>query len=687
MNDRSLDPFIVHRSSFIVHRSSLSAMNPKTEIEKLRKALERHNRLYYLDAAPEITDHAFDQMMKRLQELEAQHPEHFDANSPSQRVGGAPIGEFETVIHEPPMLSIDNAYSLDELREWDERVRRGLGADDAEYVAELKIDGVSISLLYENGNLIRGATRGDGVRGDDVTPNVRTVRALPLKIDPKVKGLEVRGEIYISKRDFAKLNEAIEDAGHEPLANPRNAAAGSLRQKDPKLVSQRKLSAYVYHVITLDGRQAESQWDAYALLDRLGFPTNPKRALCPALDDVIAFIEHWREHRHDLDFEIDGIVIKVNRRELQLELGATSKAPRWAVAFKYPPEAAQTVVRNINLYVGRTGTVTPVAEFDPVRLGGTKVVNASLHNFEELARKDVRIGDTIVVEKGGDIIPKVVDVLTGKRPRSAKAFKAPANCPVCGEPLHRFEDEVAIRCINQGCPAIVLQSLTHFASRKAMDIEGLGWQTVDALLKSGLVTDYASLYELTVEQVAELERKGEKSAAKLIENIERSKKNELARLIFGLGIRMVGERAAKILADRFRSLDALIHATFDELVEVHEIGPKVAEAITIYFSVPANRERLEKMQRLGVAPSYVATATGDKLAGKTVVVTGTLTRFSRDEIHKLIEREGGKPSGSVSSKTSYVVAGEAAGSKLEKAKSLGVPVLTEEEFLDLLSIT
>ena len=654
------------------------------KIDKLRAELERHNRLYYLDAKPEISDFEFDQLMRELQELESKHPEHFDPNSPTQRVGGAPIESFETVIHDPPMLSIENAYTLDELREWDERVRRGLGHEEIEYEAELKIDGVSISLLYENGELTRGATRGDGVRGDNVTPNVRTVRALPLKIDRKMKRLEVRGEIYISKRDFAKLNEAIEEAGHEPLANPRNAAAGSLRQKDPRLVAQRRLSAFVYHVVSANGRQPDSQWEAYAILDRLEFPANPQRKLCASLDDVIAFIEETRERRHDLDFEIDGIVVKVNRREQQLELGATSKAPRWAVAFKYPPEAAQTVVRKINLYVGRTGTVTPVAEFDPVHIGGTKVVNASLHNFDELARKDVRIGDTIVVEKGGDIIPKVVEVLTEKRPPGATPFEEPGACPACGEPVRRFEDEVAIRCINQGCPAIVLQSITHFASRKAMDIEGLGWQTVDALLKEGLVSDYASLYELTTEQVANLERKGEKSASKLIANIEQSKHNELSRFIFALGIRMIGERAAKILADRFGSIDALMNATVEELVAVHEIGPKVAEAITFYFSVPANRERVEKMLRLGVQPAHVVTATGDKLAGMTVVVTGTLSR-PREEIHKLIEQEGGKPGGSVSSKTSYVVAGEAAGSKLEKARTLGVPVLTEEEFLALVS--
>jgi DNA ligase (NAD+) len=563
-------------------------------------------------------------------------------------------------------------------------VLRGLGRDSAEYEAELKIDGVSISLLYENGELTRGATRGDGVRGDDVTINVRTVRGIPLKIDPNVKRLEVRGEIYISKRDFAKLNEGLDE--EEQLANPRNAASGGLRQKDPKLVAQRRLSMYVYHVPTLDGRQVESQWAAYQILDKLGFPTNPQRALCASLEEVIAFIEHWHEHRHDLDFEIDGIVVKVNRREEQFELGATSKAPRWAVAYKYPPEAAQTVVHNIRYDVGRTGSVTPVAEFAAVRLGGTKVLNASLHNFDEIARKDVRIGDTILVEKGGDIIPKVVQVLLEKRPAGAQAIVPPTHCPVCQEPLTKFEGEVAIRCVNQGCPAIVVQSITHFSARKAMNIEGLGEKTVRAMLDSGILTDTASIFELTDERIAALPRHGEISAKNLLEQIERSKTNELSRLIFGLGIRMVGERAAKILAEHFRSIDALMNAQAEELVQIHEIGPKVAESITFYFSVPANRERIEKMQRLGVAPTHTSTATGDRLAGKTVVVTGTLSRYSRDEIHKMIEREGGKASGSVSSKTSYLVAGESAGSKLEKARSLEVPVLSEDEFLALLGL-
>lgn len=658
-------------------------MNPKKEIEQLRAELERHNRLYYVEAKPEISDYDFDQMLRRLEKLESEHPELFDPNSPSQRVGGAPIESFATVIHEPPMLSIENAYSKEELREWHERVLRGVGRESVEYEAELKIDGVSISLLYENGKLARGATRGDGVRGDDVTPNVRTVRAIPLTIETPIKKLEVRGEIYISKRDFEKINEGLDD--EEKLANARNAAAGALRQKDPKQVAQKRLSAYLYHLVAADDLRIESQWNAYELLDAAGLPTNPHRALCKSLDEVEAFIDEWQQHRHDLPFEIDGIVVKVNRRDEQLELGATSKAPRWIVAYKYPPEAAKTVVKRINLYVGRTGAVTPVAEFNPVQLGGTTVVNASLHNFDELARKDVRIGDTIVVEKGGDIIPKVVDVLLDLRPAGVQKIEPPEHCPVCGQPLHKFEGEVAIRCTNQGCPAIVLQSITHFASRKAMDIEGLGDQTVQALLAEKLINDYASVYELTIDAVAKLERKGEKSAKKLIEQIEHSKTRELSRFIFALGIPMVGERAGKILADHFGSIETLMNATAEELIGIHEVGPKLAEAITFYFSVPANRERVEKMLRLGVAPTHVAKVTGDKLAGKTVVVTGTLTRFSRDEIHKLIEREGGKPSGSVSSKTSYVVAGEAAGSKLEKANALKVPVLSEDEFLEMIN--
>jgi DNA ligase (NAD+) len=658
------------------------AMKPKQEIESLRKELDRHNRLYYLDAAPEISDFEFDTKLKRLQELETLHPEFADANSPTVRVGGAPIAGFPTVVHDPPMLSIENAYSLEELREWDERVRKGLGRDQVEYEAELKIDGVSIDLLYEGGELTRGATRGDGVRGDDVTPNVRTVRALPLKIEPRFQRLEVRGEIYIATSDFLKMNDEKEEAGEARLANPRNTAAGSLRQKDPKLVAQRHLRAWVYHVVAADDLRIESQTTAYEILDSLGLPSNPEHEVFPDIDGVTAFIERIKEKRHQLKFEIDGIVIKVNRRDDQLELGTTSKAPRWAIAFKYPPEAAKTVIREIRFQVGRTGSVTPVAEFDPVQIGGSTVARSTLHNFDEVARKDIRVGDTVMVEKGGDVIPKVTEVVA--HAEGSEPVVPPTHCPECGEPLHQFEEEVAVRCVNQGCPAIVREAILHFAARKAMNIDGIGEQSVKQFIEKGLVTDYSSIYELTKEQVAALERKGDKSAESLIAQIEQSKHAELQRFIFALGIRFVGERVAKLLAERFHTIEALMDATAEELVAVAEIGPKLAESVTFYFSIAANRERIEKMRALGVAPVFTPSATGDRLAGKTLVVTGTLTRFSRDEIHKLIEREGGKTSSSVSSKTSYLVAGDAAGSKLEKARSLEVPVLTEDELIALI---
>jgi DNA ligase (NAD+) len=659
-------------------------MNPKKEIETLRRDILRHERLYYIDARPEISDYDFDQMMKRLQELEAEHPEHADPGSPSLRVGGAPMeGDFVSVTHDPPMLSIDNVYSVEELRAWHERVLRGLGIPDVEYEAELKIDGVSIDLLYENGLLARAATRGDGVHGDDVTANVRTVRALPLRIDRAPSRLEVRGEIYISKNDFTRMNQEKEEAGEAPLANPRNTAAGSLRQKDPKLVAQRHLRSFVYHVVAAEGRRLESQSDCYALLDGLGFATNPGRGVFRDLDGVERFIEEWHERRHALHFEIDGIVVKVNRREQQGELGSTSKAPRWAIAYKYPPEAAKTVVREIRFQVGRTGTVTPVAEFDAVHIGGSTVRRATLHNFDEVSRKDVRVGDTVMVEKGGDVIPKVTGVLLADRPRKSVAVVPPESCPVCAQPLHRFEDEVAVRCINQGCPAIVREALIHFAGRKAMDIEGLGEKAVDLFVAEELIADYSSLYELTVDSVAALPRWGRMSAENLIEQIDRSRSAELSCLIFALGIRFVGERAAKLLAGRFQTIESLMSATTEELVAIPEIGPRVAESVTFWFSIPANRDRLDRMRSLGLAPTFVAPVRGDRLTGKTVVVTGTLARYSRDDIHKLIEREGGKAGNAVSSKTAYLVAGEAAGSKLERAKALGIPVFTEDEFLEM----
>jgi DNA ligase (NAD+) len=659
-------------------------MKPESEINRLRDEIRRHERLYYLDSAPAISDYEFDQLMRRLIDLEQKHPELQTPDSPSVRVGGAPVDGFATVLHEPPMLSIDNAYNFEELREWDARVKRGLGLDRVNYMADLKIDGVSIDLIYQDGLLIRGATRGDGTRGDDVTSNVRTVRALPLRIPDSFRTLQVRGEIYIDKNDFAELNRQKEEEGAPPLANPRNAAAGSLRLLDPRLAAQRRLKSFIYSVVRADGRRIASQSETYQLLEQLGFPVNPVHETVRDLEELVAFLEEWRERRHQQSFEIDGIVVKVDRRDHQSELGFTSKAPRWAIAFKYPPEAATTVVREIGVQVGRTGAITPVANFDPVHIGGSTVQRATLHNFEEVARKDVRVGDTVTVQKGGDVIPKVTGVVLEKRPRRTRPIVPPTHCPVCAQPVHRFGDEVAYRCINQGCPAIVRESILHFAARKAMNIDGLGEKIVDSFIEAGLLRDYASLYELRREQLVERERWGEKSADNLLEQIERSKANELERLIFALGIRFVGERVARILANHFQSLERLMGASHEELIEIPEIGPKVAESIVFYGSVEANRRRIEKLQRLGVRPRHTARATGTLLAGKTVVVTGSLKRFTRDDIHRAIEEEGGKPAGSVSSRTSYLVAGEEAGSKLDKARQLGVPILSEDEFLSLI---
>lgn len=621
--------------------------------------------------------------MRRLLALEAEFPELRSEGSPTARVGGAPVEGFETVTHYPPMLSIDNAYSHEELEEWDDRVRRGLGSDNVEYEAELKIDGVSIDLFYQNGVLIRGATRGDGVRGDDVTSNVKTVRGLPLRVEPLFDTLEVRGEIYIEKSDFARMNQKKEEEGEAPLANPRNTAAGSLRLLDPKLAAQRHLRAYVYQLVKADDRRVTTQVEGYEILGSLGFPLNPVRSLCGELTQLRTFIEEWRERRHDLSFEIDGIVVKVNDRRQQEELGSTSKAPRWAVAFKYPPEAAKTVVRSISSQVGRTGTITPVAEFDPVHIGGSTVRRATLHNYEEVARKDIRVGDTVMVEKGGDVIPKVTEVVISERPENAVAIVVPMRCPVCDQPVHRFENEVAVRCGNAGCPAILREALIHFAGRKAMDIEGLGEKVVETLIQENLVRDYTSLYELKEEDLIQLARWGKRSAQNLLEQIQRSKNNELSRLIFALGIRFVGERGAKLLAQRFHTIERIQNATNQELIGISEIGPKVAESITFFFSLPANHDRIARLLVLGVAPATSRTAAGDRLAGKTVVVTGTLDRFTRDQIHQMIEQEGGRPSSAVSKKTDYLVSGREAGSKLEKARSAGVAILSEDEFLAL----
>lgn len=658
-------------------------MDAAGKISELRDEIRRHERLYYVEAAPEISDQQFDLLMRELAELERVHPDLATPDSPTQRVGGERTGDFAPAPHDPPMLSIENAYSFEELQEWIERVRRGLGREDVTFNADLKIDGVSVDLIYEQGRLVRGASRGDGRTGDDVTANIRTIRAIPLQIETSSGLVQVRGEIYIDKDTFARLNSALDEEGAEPFANARNAAAGAIRMKNPRETARRGLRAWIYQIVR-GPAEVGSQGEAYDELRRMGFPVNPAHRTCRSIEELREFIEEWQQKRHELPWEIDGIVVKVDAVADQVELGATSKAPRWAIAYKYAPETATTVIRDVIHQVGRTGTVTPVAVFEPVTVAGSTISRATLHNYEEVARKDVRIGDTVTVEKGGDVIPKVSAVLLEHRPSGTSPVVAPERCPACDAPLQRLEGEVAWRCVNQACPEIARQSILHFVSRKAMDIEGMGEKLVDALVHEGLLRDYTSIYELASSQVAGLERHGERSAANLISSIERSKNRELDRLVFGLGIRFVGERAARLLARRFRSLDGLAAASQEELLEVPEIGPRVAESVIEFFSLEENRQRMARLRELGLNPVIAAPEGSDRLKGKTVVVTGTLQRFTRDEIQRLIEQEGGKASGSVSSKTSFVVAGDAAGSKRDKAAKLGIPVLSEDEFVQML---
>jgi DNA ligase (NAD+) len=582
------------------------------------------------------------------------------------------------------MLSLENAYSWEEAQAWRGRLVRALGEEPSGYVAELKIDGLSIAVRYEDGVLARGATRGDGFLGEDVTDNVRTIRSIPLRI-PETSPIEVRGEVFYPRSSFLRLNTEREAAGDPIFANARNAAAGTLRLLDSRVTARRGLAAWFYSIArgpSLPATQAET----LERLRSLGLPTQPHWRRCATFEDVRGFVGEWQTARADLDFETDGVVVKVDDRRLQEELGSTAKSPRWAVAYKYPPEEATTVVREISVQVGRTGVLTPVAHFDPVVLAGTTVKRATLHNYEDLARKDVRVGDTVVVDKGGDVIPRVIRVVPEKRPRSTVPFAMPDRCPACGDPLVREPGEVATRCVNPACPAVVREALTHFCSRRAMKIEGLGEKLVDQLVSAGLLSDVASIYDLTAETLVELERWGEKSAANLLAEIERSKDNDLSRLLFALGIRHVGEKAAATLARRFGSLDALLTAGEEELESVEEVGPNTAAAIVAWFSHPRHRELVEKLRTRGVnLLSRESRPLADgPLAGKTVVITGALSGLTREEAARRLEAAGAKVSGSVSRKTDFLLAGEAAGSKLEKAESLGVRVVSWEEMLGIL---
>lgn len=667
------------------------ARSVEKEIEKLRDEIRYHEHRYYVLDDPEISDFEFDKLMRRLQDLEREHPELVTPDSPTQRVGGKPADEFPKFRHSSPMISLDNTYSVDELRDFDRRVRELSGRDGVEYVAELKLDGLSMALTYENGVLARGVTRGDGETGEDVTPNVKTIRSVPLRIDPKKLALigrperfEVRGEVIMSRKAFEHLNAQREKSGEPKFANPRNSAAGSMRLLDSKLVATRKLDMYLYYLLKSGAEPFPQHSQALEALTQLGFRVNPNWRACRTLDDLLDYIHEWETKRETLDYETDGVVVKVNDTRLWDELGRTAKSPRWAVAYKYAARQATTEVVDIRAQVGRTGTLTPVADLKPVDVGGVTVSHATLHNMDEIERLGIRIGDTVLLQRAGDVIPQIVKVV--KQSSEGHEFRMPRKCPVCGENVVRVEGEVAYRCVNVACPAQLKESLLHFASRRAMDIDGLGEAIVDQLVDKRVVRDVADLYSLTHEGVANLDRMGDKSASNLLEEIENSKKAELARVIYATGIRFVGERTAQFLADHFGSLDKVAKASVEELLEVEEIGPKIAESIAAFFAEKRNREVLEKLRKAGLQFEQKKTARRAHLPleRKQFVLTGTLPNYSRDDAQKMIEDSGGRVTSSVSKKTDYVVVGAEPGSKLEKAKSLGMKTIDEQELLKLL---
>lgn len=652
----------------------------------LRSEIEEHNYFYYVLDNPKITDEKYDALMRQLIELEQQYPELVTPDSPTQRVGGEVQQGFKPVKHLLPMLSLGNAFSEGDLRDFDRRVRSIIGDEELEYVVELKIDGLAISLIYEDGKLVRGATRGDGETGEDITQNLRTVGSIPLKLRQPVSRLEVRGEAFMPKDAFASLNARREESGQQLFANPRNAAAGSLRQLDAKVTASRQLSTFIYAIGHLEGQEITSHAQALEWLKELGFRVNPNIRVFNSIDQVITYIETWYDQRFDLPYAIDGMVIKVNQLGQQQRLGFTAKSPRWATAYKFPAEKAITKVEDIRISVGRTGVLTPTAYLTSVTVAGSTVSRAVLHNEDIIKLKDIKIGDTVVLHKAGDVIPEIVEVLPDKRTGAERDFVFPDKCPECGTAVTRVEGEVATRCPNLHCPARNREGIFHFVSRAAMDIEGLGPAVVTQLLASGLIKDAADLYSLSYEDVINLERFGQKSAQNLLNSIEISKKRPLGQLIFALGIRHVGQTAAKKLADHFKSLDALAQAKDEELVNIPEVGPKMAQSIVHWFSQEANQLLIKNLIQAGINTKSEETTSleNQPLAGKTFVLTGTLADFSRQQAQAAIEELGGKVASSVSKKTDYVVVGENPGSKQDKAQKLGVPILAEEEFKKLL---
>jgi DNA ligase (NAD+) len=664
-------------------------MDAAKRIDELVARLNHHAYLYYVLDRPEVSDAQYDAWVRELRELEEAHPDLVRADSPTQRVGAAPLDAFGTVRHAVPMLSLDNAFDEAELREFDARLRRFLDTGpgtDLEYVCELKIDGLAISLTYENGALVRGATRGDGTTGEDVTQNLRTVRSIPLRLrgDPPA-AVEVRGEAFLTLEEFHRINEEREAAGEPRFANPRNAAAGSIRQLDPTITASRKLNSFVYGTGRLEGATLRTHWDELEYLGMRGLRVNDASRLVGPIEGAIDYIGEWGERRHTLSYETDGVVVKLNDLARQRTAGATSHSPRWAIAYKFPPEQAETVIEDITVQVGRTGALTPVARMRPVFLAGSTVSHATLHNQDEVERKGVMVGDRVLIRKAGDVIPEVVEVLKDKRSGEERPFRFPESCPVCGMAVVREPGEAVTRCPNPNCPAQVKNTIRHFASRGAMDIEGLGPALVDQLVERGLVEDVSDLYSLTHEQLAGLERMADKSAQNVLDATETSKSRPLARLLFGLGIRLVGATVAHTLATRFGSLDALRAASVEELSTTEGIGPKIAESVAAYMARPETKRIIERLRRAGVDPRVEqAAATDMSLAGMTFVFTGALETMTREEGEALVRSRGGKASGSVSKKTTYVVAGPGAGSKLEKANELGVNVLTETQFREML---
>lgn len=662
--------------------------SPKQSIEKLRALLRQHDHQYYVLSQPSISDLDYDMLMKQLIDLERMHPELITPDSPSQRVGGEPTKEFPTVTHEVPMLSLANTYSEEELLDFDRRVKEQLGDQNYQFVAELKIDGVAISLIYRNGLFVQGATRGDGTQGDEITANLRTIRSIPLRAaggKGLPKDFEVRGEIFMSKKDFERMNKRQEELGEKTFVNARNTASGTLKLQDPKIVAQRRLEMFSYFLRTND-LPLKSHSENLKLLTQLGFSVNEHAKVCRTIADVKKYTDVWNEKRSSLPYDIDGIVIKVDSIPQQQELGAVAKSPRWAIAFKFPAQQMETTLRAITLQVGRVGTITPVAELEPVFVGGSTVSRATLHNEDYIKELDIRIGDTVQVEKGGDVIPKVSGVNLKKRPKKSVPFTFPSACPVCGSKIFRPEGEAAYYCENFECPAQVRGRIEHFAHRRAMNIEGLGEAVIDLLVNEGLIHNIADIYSLKKERIASLERMGDKSAQNLLDGIEASRSLPFSRVLFGIGIRFVGEGVAKLLADHFPSIEQLKEASQEELEQVEGIGPRIAESVIRFFNEKHSAKLVKRLTDAGVQMrSAKKKVSGNSaVTGKTFVLTGGLESMSRDEAKDRIEALGGRSSSSVSTKTDYVIVGSDAGSKLKKAKDLGIRTITEEEFLAML---